>query len=81
MGIYSDPKLYDWFVNAWQKLTPGKLDMGKSCLRFKKPEHIPYKLIGELMSKVSPEDWIKMYETILKGSKKIVKEKPGKVAG
>ena len=81
MGIYSDPKLYDWFVNAWQKLTPGKLDMGKSCLRFKKPEHIPYKLIGELMTKVSPEDWIKMYETILKGSKKNVKEKPGKVAG
>lgn len=81
MGIYSNPKLYDWFVQAWQKLTPGKLDMGKSCLRFKKPEQIPYKLIGELMSKISPEDWIKMYETILKSSKKNVKEKPGKIAG
>ncbi len=81
MGIYSNPKLYDWFVNAWQKLSPGKLDMGKSCLRFKKPEQIPYKLIGELMTKISPADWITMYETILKGSKKNVKEKPGKIAG
>ena len=66
MGIYSDPKLFNWFVDAWQKLTPGKLDMGKSCLRFKKPEQIPYNLIGELMSKISPADWIKMYENAYK---------------
>ena len=44
----------------------GKLDMGKSCMRFKKPENIPYKLIGELCSKVSVEKWIETYEKNLK---------------
>ena len=39
-----------------------KLDMGKSCVRFKKLDEIPYKLIGELMKKMSAKDWIEMYE-------------------
>ena len=81
MGIYADPKLLKWFVDAWQKFTPGKLDMGKSCLRFKKPEQIPYKLIGELMSKLSATDWIQIYENNFKDSRKKVKEKPGKITG
>ena len=66
MGIYADPKLMKWFTDAYAKVVPGKLDMGKSCIRFKKPEHIPVKLIGELASKMTVEDWINMYEKNLK---------------
>lgn len=66
MGIYSDPKLLDWFVKEYPKHSKQKLDMGKSCIRFKKFEEIPYKLIGELMKKMSVKDWIKTYETNLK---------------
>ena len=49
MGIYSDPKLLDWFISEYHKYSKQKLDMGKSCVRFKKLDDIPYKLIGELM--------------------------------
>ena len=66
MGIYANPKLLDWFVAEYPKHSKQKLDMGKSCIRFKKPEHIPYDLIGELMTKMSAEDWITLYETNLK---------------
>jgi uncharacterized protein YdhG (YjbR/CyaY superfamily) len=62
MGIYSDPKLLDWFTREYPKHTQAKLDMGKSCIRFKKPESIPYALIGELAGKMTPRDWITMYE-------------------
>ncbi|MFT3682030.1 MAG: DUF1801 domain-containing protein [Ferruginibacter sp.] len=62
MGIYADPSLMKWFTDAWQKLDLGKLDMGKSCIRFKKPEKIPYQLIGELASKMTPQQWITLYE-------------------
>jgi uncharacterized protein YdhG (YjbR/CyaY superfamily) len=66
MGIYSMPELMDWFVKEYPKHSKAKLDMGKSCVRFKKPENIPYELIGELMKKVTPEAWIEVYETHLK---------------
>lgn len=66
MGIYSDPGLLDWFVNEYPKHSKQKLDMGKSCVRFKNFDQIPYKLIGELMQKISVEKWINMYETNLK---------------
>ncbi len=66
MGIYSDPKLLDWFVSEYPKHSKQKLDMGKSCVRFKKMEEIPYELIGELMQKMSVENWISMYESELK---------------
>ena len=62
MGIYADKKLLDWFTDAYAKTGLGKLDMGKSCMRFKKADKIPYELIGELDSKMTVEDWIKMYE-------------------
>ena len=55
-----------WFVNEYPKHTDAKLDMGKSCIRFKKPEKIPFKLFGELMSKLTVKDWIEMYERVLK---------------
>ena len=66
MGIYAMPDLLKWFVAEYPKHSAAKLDMGKSCVRFKKPEHIPYKLIGELMKKVSVKDWINTYEANLK---------------
>lgn len=66
MGIYSDPKLLDWFVKEYPKHTNQKLDMGKSCIRFKKLDDIPFKLIGELMKKMSVKEWINIYETTLK---------------
>ena len=66
MGVYCDPKLLKWFTDEYAKAGVGKLDMGKSCIRFKKPENIPYKLIGELASKVTPNEWIAIYEKNMK---------------
>ncbi|MEN9370917.1 MAG: hypothetical protein RI952_1782 [Bacteroidota bacterium] len=66
MGIYLDPKLFDWFVAEYPKHSKQKLDMGKSCIRFKKFDEIPYELIGELMTKMSVKDWIAIYESKLK---------------
>lgn len=69
MGIYSDPKLLKWFQEAHAKASPKKLDMGKSCIRYKKPEDIPFNLIGELAAKITVEKWIEMYESVLKSSR------------
>ena len=66
MGVYMDKKIFDWFTNEYAKQVPAKLDMGKSCIRFKKPETIPFKLIGELSSKITVKDWITIYEKALK---------------
>ena len=66
MGIYSDPKLLEWFTSEFPKHATGKLDMGKSCMRFKNPEKIPFDLIGELVTKVSVKDWIERYESVIK---------------
>jgi uncharacterized protein YdhG (YjbR/CyaY superfamily) len=62
MGIYGNKELLEWFVTEYTTSFKSKLDMGKGCFRFKKPELIPYHLIGELTSKISVTDWIKMYE-------------------
>ena len=70
MGVYADKELYDWFINEYPKHTKSKLDMGKSCIRFKKPELIPFDLIGELASKMTTQDWIDLYETNLRQHKK-----------
>ncbi len=69
MGVYSDPKLLKWFTDEYKKQVPAKLDMGKSCIRFSKPENIPFKLIGDLASKMTPADWIERYESILNRKK------------
>ena len=66
MGIYADPALLKWFVSAHAKASPKKLDMGKSCIRYKKPDDIPFELIGELASKITPDEWIAIYEKNLK---------------
>lgn len=66
MGIYANPELLKWFKNEYPKHCKTKLDIGKSCIRFKKSDQIPFKLIGELCSKITPKDWIKIYESKLK---------------
>lgn len=66
MGIYASPDLMKWFTEEWAKLDLGKLDMGKSCIRFKKPDLIPFDLIGELVGKMSCQEWIDLYESNLK---------------
>ncbi len=70
MGIYANPELLSWFTAEYPKHVKGKLDMGKSCMRFKKPDQIPFDLIGELVQKISVQDWIGYYETALRGSRK-----------
>jgi hypothetical protein len=66
MGIYADPKLMDWFVAEYPKHSNQKFDMGKSCMRFKKPEHIPFELLGQLMGKMTAQQWIDVYESLYK---------------
>lgn len=66
MGVYGDKKLLDWFVSEYPKHCKTKLDMGKSCIRFKKINEIPLTLIGQLVSKVSAKDWITIYEKNIK---------------
>lgn len=66
MGIYADPELLSWFVAEYPKHSKQKLDMGKSCIRFKKLNDIPYALIGELMKKITVKQWIDIYESQIK---------------
>ncbi|NHM02049.1 DUF1801 domain-containing protein [Flavobacterium difficile] len=70
MGIYANKELYDWFVSEFPKHSNRKLDMGKSCMRFKNFDAIPYDLIGELVSKISVEEWITTYESAFLKNKK-----------
>jgi len=62
MGITADKALLKWFTDEYPKHSKTRLDMGKGCIRFKNPEHIPYKLIGELVSKMTVDEWINLYE-------------------
>jgi uncharacterized protein YdhG (YjbR/CyaY superfamily) len=62
MGIYADPELMKWFTEEYAKVCKGKLDMGKSCIRFKKLDDIPFALIGKLAKKITPTRWIDIYE-------------------
>jgi hypothetical protein len=66
MGIYADPKLLQWFQEEYPKHSKQKLDMGKSCVRFRKMDEIPFELIGELMKKISVKQWIEKYECAFK---------------
>ncbi len=66
LGIYAKPELLNWFQQEYKKQVPTKLNMGKSCIRFTNTKHIPYELIGELLTKMTPEDWITVYEAQVK---------------
>lgn len=70
MGIYAKPALYEWFTHAYLKATPTKLDIGKSCLRFKKSANVPFALVGELVQKMTPQEWISIYEAQYKNKRK-----------
>ena len=63
MGIYATPELLDWFMKEYPKHSKRKLDMGKSCVRFKKIDEIPFELIGDLMKKMNPKEWMEKYES------------------
>ena len=63
MGLYANKELMNWFVNEFPSHSKTKLDMGKSCIRFKKPEEIPFELIKDLVQKMTCEDWIACYES------------------
>lgn len=65
-GIYASPEILDWFVAEYPKHCKRKLDMGKSCIRFKKAEEIPFDLIAELMQKLTVKQWIDLYEKNIK---------------
>ena len=69
MAVYADKALNEWFTTEFPKYSKAKLDMGKSCIRFKKPADIPFELIGRLASKLTPDEWIAMYEAAFKPKK------------
>jgi len=66
MGMYAKKELYNWFVSEYPKHCKYKLDMGKSCIRFKRIDDIPYELIGELTGKMTVKEWIDIYESNVK---------------
>jgi uncharacterized protein YdhG (YjbR/CyaY superfamily) len=66
MGIYAKPKLLNWFVTEYPKHSKQKLDMGKSCIRFKKMNQMPFDLIAELVQKITVQEWITCYESSFK---------------
>ena len=66
MGIYANPELLKWLINEYPKHGTQKLDMGKSCIRFKKMDQIPFQLIAELVQKMSVQEWITCYESVVK---------------
>jgi uncharacterized protein YdhG (YjbR/CyaY superfamily) len=66
MGIYAEKDLYEWFIKEFPKYSKRKLDMGKSCIRFKYIDDIPYELIGELVKKMTVDEWITIYENNIK---------------
>ena len=66
---FADKSVLEWFTNEYPKHSKAKLDMGVGCIRFKKIDQIPYELIGELASKITPDEWIKQYESMFKNGK------------
>jgi uncharacterized protein YdhG (YjbR/CyaY superfamily) len=66
MGLYAKPELMEWFTGEYPKYSNEKIDIGKSCIRFKKTQQIPYELIAQLIKKVSVKDWIETYEKLYK---------------
>lgn len=66
LGIYANEELSKWFVEEYKKRAKYKLDMGKSCIRLKRMDDIPFDLIAELLQKISVDDWIESYEAGIK---------------
>ena len=70
MGIYMDNELLSWFIEEYEKAVPTKLDMGKSCIRFKNTRKVPVELIGQLSSRLTTKEYIELYEASIKATKK-----------
>jgi hypothetical protein len=68
-GLYMNAELTQWFIDEYSRLVPSKIDMGKSCIRFKKMDQIPYELIGQLLSKQPMDEFIACYETAMNRNK------------
>ena len=68
MNIYSDKEAEQWFVDQY-KASGKKLNMGKSCLRFKKLEDLPIDLIGKAIERTKVDDFIELYEASRRKSK------------
>ena len=66
MGLYADEVLLTWFQEKYPQYSKYKLNMGKSCVRFKKIDAIPYEFIGMLMAKMTAADYIQLYEKAIK---------------
>lgn len=64
-GVYADESLLKWFTDEYPNHSKLKLDMGKSCIRFKNSDQIPYELMGQLATKITPQRWIEIYEKVL----------------
>lgn len=75
MGVYASPDLLEWFRAEWPRYSSKKLDMGKSCIRFKKAEDVPVALIAELASKMTPQQWIGLYESSFKATSRQRRQK------
>lgn len=69
MVLYAKKDLMEWFTSEYAKQCKYKLDMGKSCIRFKRMDDIPFELIGQLTAKVSTKEWINLYEDLYKNKK------------
>jgi hypothetical protein len=69
MGLYANKLLLNWFTKVYPEYSTTKLDMGKSCIRFRNPEQIPFSLIADLITKISAKEWIRAYESNLKRQK------------
>ena len=74
MSVYGDSKLATWFASAWAK-TGKKLDMGKSCIRFKKVENVALDVIGEAIRRQPAAKYIKYYESTFLRTKQSPKSK------
>lgn len=81
MCVYGRKEHESWFRKAWAK-TGKKLDMGKSCVRFKKLEDLAVDVIGEAIKRVPVGEFIEYYETVIKdsGKRKLAKKKSKKKA-
>ena len=66
MGLYANSELLDWFKSEYPEHSKTKLDMGKGCIKFKKFNDIPYKLIGILSKRMTVKNWIDTYEQSIK---------------
>ncbi|WP_233165990.1 DUF1801 domain-containing protein [Archangium sp. Cb G35] len=69
MGVYGSPQHEKWFREAWAK-TGKKLDMGKSCVRFKKLQDVALDVLGEAIRRAPAKVYIQQYESVLQSTAK-----------